>query len=420
MRLTFGNKIATSLLFFASIAHAQRSPSATSPIRDVVQPTLIAHGSPPFHLQAIITQGREQSPYGQVEMYWKAPDKYRRIIKSKDFDQTLIVNGTDVFEENSSNYFPLQIRTLVTAMVDPKPIIEAVRPGDRVLTKANGAVNDSGITCYGPKRALCATDPNGLRETVAASGHSVDFSRYESFKGKKVARVLTNAPRLGEALMTLNVSRLEELKSADPSLFELTSKTSTQQQLRFATLSEDELRQAVLGSQEIIWPQLLDGAETGHASFYVSFDTSGKVREVQQLYTANERTNDSAINQLKRWKFTPVTQNGIPAQGEGVLTFTLNTRHWGPSTPLSDADARKLAADIVEPQVPPGKFPPGTVYTLWAAVDSDGHVIEVMAGDGPHELFMACYDALRKWHFSPIIENGRPLPYRAQIAFHIQ
>jgi hypothetical protein len=422
MRLHSLHGIAPILVTLIGIAYAQRSPSVTSPIRDVVQSTLIAPGSAPFHLKATITEGREQSqsPYAQIEMFWMAPDKFRRTIQSQDFNQTLIVNGTGVFEEDSSDYFPLQLRTLLMAMVDPKPIIDAVRPGDRVLTKANGAVNDSGITCFGPNGNLCVKNKGGLREVVAASGHPVDFTNYESFEGKKVARVLTNAPRLGEELLTLRITQLEKLKPLDSSSFQVANETAPQQQFRFTTRSEMELRRAVLGTQEIIWPQPLDGGEKGAASFYVSIDRAGNVREVQPLYTVNERTNDSAVSQLMKWKYKPFTADGLPAQAEGVLTFTLNTRAWGPSSPLMDADARKLASNIVEPTVPAGAYPSGTVYTLWAAIDSEGKVIEVMAGDGPNELFGPCYDALRKWRFSPVMENGEPRPYRAQIAFHIQ
>ena len=107
-------------------------------------------------------------------------------------------------------------------------------------------------------------------------------------------------------------------------------------------------------------------------------------------------------------------------QAESILTFGLNTRAWGPAAPLSDAEARKLASNITEPMVPPGTAPAGTVYTLWAAIDSEGNVIEVIPAEGPPGLFGPCYQALLKSHFNPILENGEPRPYRAEIKFRIQ
>lgn len=395
-------------VFATAIASAQRSPSVTSPVRDVVQPTLITPGSSPFHLAGVLLQGGGNELYGQVEMFWFSPDRYERILRTKDFSQTLVVEDGKVFENDSADYFPLELRTLVTAMVDPKPILDAVRDGDRVATKANGGANESGIECFDAKRTICASGPGGLREVVAAAGHSVTFADYQPFGDKQVARLLTNGARLGEDPMMLRIVLLEAIGS-----------TPASDQMRFVTRSEQELLSAAVGSREIIWPQPLDGQQTGQASFYVSIDRAGNVREVQPLYTANERTNDSAVAQLMRWKFKPFADNGSPAQAEGVLTFTLNTREYGPAEPLRDAEARKLATGIVEPEVATGKYPPGTIYTLWIAVDTDGHVIEAMAGDGPHELWQPCYDAMRKWTFHPLMENGEPRPYRANLVFNI-
>jgi hypothetical protein len=327
-RLCFAWNVAVAFLLVALPTPAQRLPNDTNPIHDVVEGSLIAPGSVPFHLKAIITEGQDQSSYGQIEMFWMAPDKFRRVIQSDQFNQTLIVNGIQTFEEDSSSYFPIQLRTLVTAMLDPQPILDAIRSGDLVMTKANGAVNESGIKCVGHNNNFYTQDKNGLRETVAASGHSVDWSRYENFEGKAIAQVVTNAPRLGEDLLTVTIEQLKPIGSADPSLFEIPNPTGPEHRIRFVTLTEDELRRDLLGSPQIIWPQTLDGAEKGPASFYVSIDPTGTVREVLQLYTVNERSNDSAIAQIMKWKFKPITKDGLPAQAEGVLSFDLDTRAW--------------------------------------------------------------------------------------------
>jgi hypothetical protein len=350
-------------------------------------------------------------------MYWLSPDRYQRTIVSTDFSQTLVVNGTKVFEKDSSDYFPLQLRTFVTAMVDPQPILDAVRPGDQVLTKANGAVNESGVRCFGPNGAMCVWDKFGMREEVAASGHGVVFADYQPFEGKRIARVLTNASRLGEEPMMLRVKQLERLDEADSKWLEMPDVTPPQGQMRFLTRSESELRASVLSSQEIIWPQPLDGAVQGTANFFVSIDRTGVVREVKPLYTANERTNDSAVAQLMRWKFKPFDVNGLPAQAEGILTFTLDTRAYGPAETLTGTEARKLATGIVDPDVPAGKYLAGTVYTMRISIDADGNMIEAIAGEGPLELWQPCFDSLKKWTFHPLMENGAPRPYRANIIF---
>jgi hypothetical protein len=124
--------IAIGLLWIGMSTAVTAAQSGSPP--QVVQGTLTEPGATPFYLQAAITERRDPDEHIDVEMSWVAPDKWRRTIQSKEFSQTLIVNGDKVFEQDSENYFPLGIQTLVTAMVDPKPVLAAVRPGDQVMT----------------------------------------------------------------------------------------------------------------------------------------------------------------------------------------------------------------------------------------------------------------------------------------------
>ncbi len=383
-------------------------------MRSVVQGSLIAPGSQPFHLEATITEGREAAPYATIQMDWISAASYREVIRSADFNSVRISSNGRFYENDSVPYVPLVLQTLTTAMLDPRPIVDAVQEGDRVLTKSNGAVDESGVSCFDAQRRLCRRDPGGLKETVAASGHAVTFGNYQPFGDKRIARVITNAPRLGEELLTLTITQLKKIDKVVQ--IEVPADPGTGR-IEYQDVSEAELRSHLVGSPSIIWPQPLDGAEQGPASFFISIDTTGKVREVQQLYTVNERTNDSAMSQLMGWHFTPLAVDGKPMQTSGILRFTLNTREFGPQTPLTDADARKLVANPTNPKIDGNVPPPGTTYSLWAAVDSDGHVIEIMAGDGPNELFIPCMQAVQSWHFKPLIVDGDAVPFRANLIF---
>jgi hypothetical protein len=138
------------------------------------------------------------------------------------------------------------------------------------------------------------------------------------------------------------------------------------------------------------------------------------VREVLPLSVRAERADDSARRQIMQWKLKPLVRNGVPVQIEGVLNFDFNTREYGPAEPLTDEEARKLASNIVEPVFSPSTTS-GATFTIRIAVDINGDVIESIAGDGAHEIYPACAAALRQWRFRPIMENGQPRPYRAQI-----
>jgi hypothetical protein len=418
MRLQVRVSVYAMLLALGVIAPAQQLSDRANPSPSIVQATLIAPGNPPFRLKAVITEGRDATPVGRVEMFWVAPDKWWRKIESDDFSQTLVVNGNMMLEQDSNDYFPVALNALVTAMVDPKPILDAHKPEDQLQTKANGASSESGMICFGVDKKLCINNPNGLTETVGTPGHSVTFTRYQEFKGMRVARLLTDTVGVGES-HRVQITELRELKNPDESIFAVPQPTPKEKQIRSAVLPEAEFRSLALETHEIIWPQVLDGRTTGTAAFYISIDRSGKVREVFPVHTDNERSNDSARNQIMRWKLKPAVQGGAPVQAQSVLTFALDTRAWGPPSPLSDAEVRKLASNIVEPVIPPGIAPPGTTYILRAAVDSDGNLIEVIPAEGIPGLFQPCYQAIKQWRFSPILQDGEPRPYRAEIKFQV-
>jgi hypothetical protein len=119
-----------------------------------------------------------------------------------------------------------------------------------------------------------------------------------------------------------------------------------------------------------------------------------------------------------KWTFKPVMQDGVAVQAEAILSFHFDTRAYGPRNPLTDAEVRKLATDTVDPEFPAGSKS-GETCNIRIAVDTDGRVIEQIAGDGSHELTMPCISAIGKWHFSPVIENGQPRPYRAEVTFRV-
>jgi hypothetical protein len=385
----------------------------------LVQPILIEAGALPFDMEAVIGDRSDPDERVDIEIFCVSPDKWKRTISSKEFSQTLIVNGDKVYEKDSDSYFPLPIRVLATALVDPRPAIDAVRPGDIVKTKANGGADESGKTCtVSQHHSFCTMNRYGLIESVRGPGYSMDFTDYREFKGKRVARLLLYHVDPGDRLQAEVIS-LSEVGSYDQKDFLITEPTPVADQLRSFVVPESELRDSTLQPLEVIWPQVLEDKNTkGHASYYVSLDRTGQVREVLPISTL-ERTDDSARRQIMKWKFKPVQKDGVPVQAEAVLNFAYDTRAYGPASPLTDQEARKLASNIVEPVFDPGKWPSGTIYNLRIAVDEDGNIIEMIAGGEPHDMYPPCAAAIKEWHFSPIMEDGKPRPYRALIQFRV-
>lgn len=335
--------------------------------------SITAPGSAPFHLKAVIQeQGDDRKT--EVELSWNSPQQYRRTIKGDDFSQTLIVNGDRVFEKNSDDYVPVWLHTLAQALTD--------------LTSVKDMLN------------------------VKTYGHTLLINNIKDFNGKKVPH------KLGYVVDCSDVysAEISELKNStfDEKTFESQEETPANERILAVPLRPSDLI-AESTPLDVIWPQTLDGAETGEAWFYISTDRTGKVREVTPLKTANERTNDSARRQIGQWKMRPILRDGIPVQAEGTIRLRLNTRIFGPADPLSNEEARKLLVDAPAPEFPKGKVPPGSTFNCRVAVDNDGKVLEMIVGEGSVRGMIAPCLSVSKWRFKPIIQDGRPVSYRALI-----
>ena len=77
--------------------------------------SLTGHGATPFHLmlQAGDTKSEFSANVAEIEVWWAAPDEWRREVKSKDFSQTAVRNGLHYSETNSSDYLPWWLNELL-------------------------------------------------------------------------------------------------------------------------------------------------------------------------------------------------------------------------------------------------------------------------------------------------------------------
>ena len=85
-----------------SVAGANRVPVSKLLDQMIHRSTLAEPGGTPFYLKATITDKNDpKSEFnGTVDEYWLSPTKWRRVVKLRDFSQTRIVNGDQVYEEN--------------------------------------------------------------------------------------------------------------------------------------------------------------------------------------------------------------------------------------------------------------------------------------------------------------------------------
>ena len=396
----------------------------------VQQSKLTLAGGTPFHLKAHIAgSGAPKPEYSaDVEEYWLSPEKWRRTVETAGFSQTLIANGGQVSETLKGDYYPFWLHDLVTALLDPLPMVDQLKsmrgqveiPQDSL--KSNSCMSMQLKAGTPPAQntipyAFCFGGKIGLLQAVLTPGYKAQFDDYLPFKKKMVARTVRAefAPGL---TLAARITELSELANPDEKLFAIDKATPLTEQMKTSQVAEDVARTLALNTPAIVWPAVREGKTSGVMSFYISNDRAGRVREAWPLASGNPELNDAVRNQVLQWQYKPY-MNGGPSQMEALLTFAFTTRIENPIPVLSDAEARKLATRVVEPVIAPGKARKGTRFTLRISVDEAGKLQAVL---NPNSIAPALYSAgaaaLKKWRFRPYLNQGKPDRFYADVTFH--
>jgi hypothetical protein len=404
-------------------------------------------GSKPFHLKAAIAEiDSPDSDYkAEVEMYWVAPDRWRRTIKSPEFSQTMIVNGDKVSEQNQGDYFPWWLNDFMVAMFQlapqeirdmnvPLTEVEAMREIARDLPPTSGGFIKAPRLCTRAQQkvgiapvqntvftTVCFQHPQELLLSIQSPEFKAEFSDFHNFGGKSVARKISMTPESGTNIEA-DITELAELKNPDATMFDVSGPANPQDRIVRIRVGEELVRRALLGSPEIQWRPVPDGKTSGMLSLGVSIDRQGHVRETWPLNSDNPFPQDQARKEVAKWTFKPFVLNGVPQQVETVLTLAFTTRLDGSIPILSDAEARKLAKTTTEPQFLAGHKPAsGTTFRVRVAVDEQGHLLGLQNIDNlDSNLFLHANLALHQWRFNPYLHDGKAQRFDADIVFTVR
>jgi hypothetical protein len=405
-------------------------------------------GSKPFHLKATIAElDSPDSDYkAEIEMFWVAPDRWRRTVKTPEFSQTMIVNGEKVSEQNQGDYFPWWLNDFLVAMFQLAP--QEIRDLNITLTEV-GAMRElarqlppgmSGDLVKAPKlctriqqrvgiapvqntvfTSVCFQHPQELLLSIQSPQFAAEFSDFRNFGGKSVARKISMTPEPGTRIEA-RITELTDLKEPDSTLFDVSGAPNPQDRIISVRAGEDLVRQVLRGSPEIQWLPVRDGKTSGTLSLGVSIDRQGHVRETWPLNSDNPYPQDQARKEVAKWTFKPLVLNGVPQQVETVLTFAFETRLDGSIPILSDAEARGLAKTTAEPEFKGAHKPAaGTTFRVRVSVDEQGHVLGLQNIDNlDMDLFLHANLALHKWRFNPYLHDGNPERFNADIIFKVR
>jgi hypothetical protein len=425
-----------ALFFLAATMRAQEDQGKVVSVGEaadhaVQQSKLTLAGGTPFHLKAHIASSGAPNPEytADVEEYWFSPEKWRRTVEAAGFSQTLIANGGQISEKISGDYYPFWLRNMVTALLDPLPMVDQLKsmrgqveiPQDSL--KSSSCMNMQLKAGTGPAQntisyAFCFGGKLGLLQAVLTPGYKAQFDDYLPFKKKMVARTV-RAEFMPGITLAAKVTELTELVAPDEKLFAIERATPQPEQMKTSQVTEGVARALALNTPAIVWPAVREGKTAGVISLYISNDRTGHVREAWPIAAGNPELNDSVREQVMQWQYKPYT-NGGPSQMEALLTFAFTTRIENPIPVLNDAEARKLATRVVEAVVPSGKARRGTRFTLRISVDEAGKLQAVLnPNSAAPALYTAGATALKKWRFRPYLNQGKPDRFYADVTFRV-
>jgi hypothetical protein len=302
--------------------------------------TLGEPGAQPFHLRLTTQDTTMHNPAytAEIELWWAAPDKWRRIVKSPAFSQLAIQNGASYYESNSANdYLSYWLDELIQGSIAPISVdafadvsADEDRPGCGTWEVKYGA-GDQAFSSY----ASVCFHPDGTVDKMFASPVGVAFADYQEFGNKQVARRIEVWPG-DRSDVTAIVTALEPLEKAhhsigDPlasSLFDVPANTGFASRVRFVQVPEADLAPAYSPARpQLTWPTSFTFPVDGVIAMEVQIDRDGNVRGIPFSISKNQAINSGAIAQIKNWKFQPYLVDGAPVQVLSTLQIPFHLKY---------------------------------------------------------------------------------------------
>lgn len=403
------------------------------PFRDAVShfiqsSDLTREGAQPFHLTAsVIETTNPSSPYhAEIEEYWASPTQWRRTIVSPSFKQTIVANGEAYSEQNEGDYYPLWLRNVVRSIFNPVDGAQLLQSTAMIEAPVQMPMGGRSIPCAQPSKfdVYCFYE-TGLLQMVNTPGYEATFTDYQPFGNESIPRRRGTELEPGTSLLT-SITNLESLPESATSTFKIPATSGDPiQSVQVSASTLDGLRET---ATPVVWPTVRSGSTAGVVRMYYSADRSGKVRETYPLPSTNEGLVDPVRQQVETWRLKPLIKDGAQVQTEGVLTLPFNTSTANPLPVLTNEEARKLALRVVEPTLPPNTLPLGTRYRIRISVNEQG--IFTGGADGDADIpgtvrlkgpgVTAVMLTLRQWRFKPLVRDGRPQYFRADLIFVAQ
>jgi hypothetical protein len=281
----------------------------------------------PFH--AVLEIGQSGEIYSsRVEVWWAAAKKYKSVVTSPAFSQTRIVNGDQVMETNTGDYFPRWLENFVDGLLNPIPMAANFRNGGGAVTVGPSVTNSclrrddrpGGITDQMTWGMVCFSGSEPKLESVLTMNYDISFDDWKGFGNKKIARIYKTSV-LDYKEIVGHLTSLEELRNVSDDMFAVTNPTPVEQQIKTAFVSTLKEESIVEIAPKIDWPTVREGKTDGYIIIYARTDRTGQVRETAKHNSDQPGLESFGMEQALRYKFKPLIVDGAPVQMEMPLVL---------------------------------------------------------------------------------------------------
>jgi hypothetical protein len=379
----------------------------------------------PFH--AILAIGSPDSAFsGQVEVWWATADKYKSVISSPTFSQTRIVNGSQVMESNSGDYYPRWLETFVDAILDPIPMIKNFRGRSRTvmlgsqINRSCGGRDDrtDGRTDWTTWGSVCFSGSEPHLLSVQTTNFNLEFADWKSFGKKQIARKY-KTDVLDYKEIDAHLTALEKLRSMPDDFFAIALTTPPDQQIKTSFVSTQMEESLLENAPGIDWPTVHEGKTDGYMIVYARTDRSGKVRESAKHNSDNPGLESFGMEQALRYKFKPLLVNGVAVQMEMPLVLHFTSKVADPLPFLTgEALLKQISgcdAKLISSVPPNGSATPTNIsVNEQGKLTGEGYGPTVDPGS-PAVLVTVKMGLIFDCHFAPFLKDGVPWYYHGAL-----
>ncbi|HEY5328418.1 MAG TPA: hypothetical protein VIJ79_00925 [Acidobacteriaceae bacterium] len=382
---------------------------------------VLTHKDSPFHAVLDIREKTGDPAYrGRVEIFWESEDKYRLVLDSRDFGQTLVVNGAPVMETDRGDFYPGWLRGFVTALMDPMPRMKDLRGqsgmvavGPNMHSCVSRDDRPGGITNQLTWVQTCFTGEEPRLDFAMDFTYNMEFHDFAKFGKKQIARTYVTGEG-DHARITGKLTTLEEWKP-DEALLAVTRPTPPADRLitKFvSTATEESMLESA--PKDVIWPPMREGKMDGYMIVHAITDRNGQVRETSKHNSDNPGLESFGREVALKYKFKPLIVNGVAQQMEMPLVLHFTSRLGNPITELDDAKTRKMISGCSLPHEIDDPASAGQQIVITFQVQDDGALMTLGSSDRKIAI-PVLYEKFRGCHFSQYKEDGKPSAYHANL-----